>query len=494
MLPRRLRSEGAGRAGAFALGALAVATYQPVGAFWLAPLLYAALFGLLRDASSARSAAWRGFAFGAGFFCVGVSWIFVSLSVFGGMPPWLAGPATVLFCLAMALYPALGGALFHALRPRRFPGEALCFAAVFAAIDSLRGWFLTGFPWLLVGQAQTSPSPLAGFAPLFGVPGIGLLVLLLAALLWRWRIGLPVLCGVVLVGQGLRQIEWTTPAGPPVSVALVQGNVPQEMKFRPEHFLRTLAHYAQLVEAHPARLVVLPETALPAFFDQLPEAYVDRLAALAQRQGGDLLIGSVLGDGERYWNSAVSLGQSPRQAYRKVHLVPFGEIIPPGFAWFMAMAHIPMSSFSDGPALQPPLAIAGQQVAVNICYEDAFGDTIRRSAAGAGLLVNLSNTAWFGDSLAQPQHLQIARLRAAETGRPLLRATNTGMTAIVGPNGDVAQVLPPFTTAVLQGEVVPRQGETPYLRWGNLPVHVVIAVVLGLAAMARLRRRRSVDR
>ncbi len=464
---------------ATACGLIAVLCFAPFGLFWLAPLPSLGLFLLLRQAPNCREAALTGFAYGAAFFSAGVSWIFVSLSVFGGMPFWLAGPATLLFCLAMALYPALAGVLFKRWQPASSFAQATLFAALMAAVDWLRSWFLTGFPWLLTGYAQASPSPLAGFAPLLGVHGIGFLVLLCSALLLQWRVGLLAFALTLALGAGLRQIEWTQPDGAPISVALIQGNVPQEMKFRPEAFHKTLRHYLDLIEGHPAQLTVLPETAIPAFFDQLPEDYTQALDRLARRRQGDLLIGSVLGDGTHYWNSAVSLGHSPSQSYRKSHLVPFGETIPPGFAWFMAMANIPMSSFSAGPEIQPPLLIAGQRLAVNICYEDVFGEEIRRNVPPAGILVNLSNTAWFGDSLAQPQHLQIAQMRAAETGRPMLRATNTGMTAAIGPDGRIQSVLPPFTTAVLKTEVQAYQGLTPYVRFGNLPVLILVFGLIG---------------
>jgi apolipoprotein N-acyltransferase len=383
------------------------------------------------------------------------------------MPWWLAGIAAFLFCGVMALFPMLAGAVFKRWQPASLWRQALCFAALIAAVDWLRGWIFTGFPWLAVGYSQAPPSPLAGFAPLLGVYGLSLLVALAGALLLRWRVGLAFIAITVAAGYGLQQVRWTNPVGPPVSVALVQGNIPQEMKFRPEAFARTLALYRELVAENSAQLTLLPETAIPAFFDRLPPAYIAELKDSVASHGGDLIFGTLTGDGEHYFNSAVSLGQSPSQTYGKTHLVPFGEIVPPGFAWFMAYANIPMSGFARGPEVQAPLAVAGQHVAVNICYEDVFGEEIIRALPQAGILANLSNTAWFGRSLAQPQHLQIARMRAAETGRPMLRATNTGMTAIIDADGSLQAVLPPFTTGVLKGEVSAHQGMTPYGRFGN---------------------------
>jgi len=481
------RHQAATYVAATSIGAAGVLCFAPFGLFWLAPLIWLGLFQLLRQAVSIRQAMLSGLAFGLGFFLTGVSWVYVSLSVFGGMPWWLAGPAAFMFCTVMALFPMLAAGAFKRCRAASLWQEALVFAALIASADWLRSWIFTGFPWLAVGYSQAAPSPLSGFAPLIGVHGLSLLVVLSGALLLlRWRSGLGFLAFLVLSGLALRQVPWTTPVGGPITVALIQGNVPQEMKFRPEAFIHTLELYRELIEQNPAQLTLLPETAIPAFFDQLPGDYINDLKALAQRQHGDLIIGTLTGDGTRYFNSAISLGQSPLQVYSKSHLVPFGETIPPGFSWFMDIASIPMSSFSRGPEVQTPLAVAGQHVALNICYEDVFGEEIIRALPQAGILANLSNTAWFGRSLAQPQHLQIAQMRASESGRPMLRATNTGMTAVVGADGIVLAALPAFTQGVLKAEVRAYQGMTPYARIGNLG----FLVLAGLCLLAGLKRRR----
>ncbi|MCG2576484.1 apolipoprotein N-acyltransferase [Dechloromonas sp. XY25] len=468
------------------IGATGVLCFAPFELFWLAPAVWAGFFALLLRAESPREGLLTGLAFGLGFFLCGVSWVYVSLSVFGGMPWWLAGPAAFLFCTVMALFPMAAGWVFKCWQPAGFWQQALLFAALLAAGDWVRSWLFTGFPWLAIGYSQTPPSPLAGFAPLLGVFGLSALVALSGALLLRWRVGATVLAVLAVSGFGLCQVAWTAPLGAPISVALIQGNIPQEMKFRPEAFVRTLNLYRELIEANPAQLTLLPETAFPVFLDQLPEDYLNALKALASRQNGDIVFGTLTGEGEAYYNSAVSLGTSPLQVYSKSHLVPYGEFIPPGFAWFMAYANIPASSFSRGPERQAPLAVAGQQVAANICYEDVFGNEIVRALPEAGILANLSNTAWFGRSLAQPQHLQIAQMRALETGRPMLRATNTGMTAIVGPDGTVRAALPPFTTGVLTGNVQAHTGATPYGRLGDWPAIALIMLML-LLGLARKR-------
>ncbi len=475
------------------LGAAGVLCFAPAEFFWLAPLVWGGLFALLRRAETSRQATLTGFGFGLGFFLTGVSWVYVSLSVFGGMPWWLAGLAALLFCTAMALYPALAGGLFKRWQPAGFLEQAIFFAALITAVDWLRSWFLTGFPWLGIGYSQAPPSPLAGFAPIIGVHGLALLLALNGALLLRWRIGLTALAATCIIGLGLRQIEWTQPEGKPLSVALIQGNVPQEMKFRPEAFYRTLSLYRQLITQHPAQLTLLPETALPVFFEQLPESYLLELERLASRRGGDLLAGTLTGNQLGYYNSAVSLGSSAAQVYSKQHLVPFGEFIPTGFAWFMAYAQIPMSAFSRGSTVPEPLRLAGHTVAVNICYEDAFGREIAPVAGQAGVLANLSNTAWFGHSLAQPQHLQISQMRALETGRPMLRATNTGMTAIIAADGNVTAVLPAFESGVLEGEVQPRTGQTPYIVFGDWPALLLMALGLAFGLICGKRQATAVD-
>jgi apolipoprotein N-acyltransferase len=291
-------------------------------------------------------------------------------------------------------------------------------------------------------------------------------------------------------GLTLAGIEWTSPDDAPVSVTLIQGNVPQSLKWQPEQLIETLRLYHELILGNPAQLVILPETALPVFLDRLPPDYLETLQNALKEVDGDLLLGAPTrdsGDEVRYYNSAVSLGASPGQQYAKRHLVPFGEFIPWGFRWFLRLTDIPLSDFSAGASEQPPLAIAKTRVAVSICYEDLFGEETRDFLPEAALLVNLSNTAWFGDSLAPGQHLQIARMRALETGRPILRAGNTGVTALITVKGEVQAELPTFTRAVLRVETPGYSGMTPYVRMGNLPV-LLLALFSSLLPLVCRRR------
>ncbi len=469
---------------AFLTGAATVFGFAPFELFPLPLLTLGLLFHLWRRAGSPRQAAWQGFAWGMGCFLAGVSWVYVSLHDVGGMAMPLAAAATLLFCVWLALFPALAGYLFRRAATADFADLPLA-AGLWTLTEWLRGWLLTGFPWLAIGYSQAPPSPLAGFAPIFGVHGLGLIVAFLAAALVFHRCrGWIVVVGVALVGLGLRDVAWTQPAGAPLSVSLLQGNIPQSLKWVPEHLQLSLETYARLADEHPAQLTVLPETAVPLFYDQIPRDFLRRLT-----RHGDAMLGGVTRHGVGYNNAALTLSPDGIvQTYAKVHLVPFGEFVPPGFAWFFGLVNIPMSDFSAGAPNQPPLVVAGQRLMPNICYEDLFGEALLPALPRATLLVNLSNTAWFGDSLAQPQHLQIARLRALETGRTILRATNTGMTAAIAPDGRVTAVLPPFTTGALKVSAQGFSGLTPFARVGN-----ALAVSLACLAVAIAVARRRVN-
>jgi apolipoprotein N-acyltransferase len=462
-----------------------------MGLFPLALLTFAILVHLWTGATP-RRAFWTGYAFGLGFFGAGVSWIYVSMHNFGGMPMPLAAAATLLFCAFLALFPAAAGWLQARIPAQPWVRACLVIPAAWTLFEWLRSWIFTGFPWLSAGYAGVG-WPLQGYAPMFGVFGLSFLTLSLAGMGWllfraRKPIAVAAFIAVLGVGEGLRHIEWTQPAGEPVSAALLQGNIEQDLKFRPERYPPILETYARLAEATSAKLIVLPETAIPRFYDRVEPEYLARLEAVAKRNGGDLLLGVPYrtGTGE-YFNTVVSLGSSPRQAYHKVHLVPFGEFVPAGFGWVLQMVQIPLSDFSRGGLKQPPIAAAGQRIAVNVCYEDAFGDEIARRVPEATLLVNVSNVAWFGDSLAPAQHLQIARLRAIETGRTHLAATNTGITAAIDRDGRVLARLPQFSEGRLEVTARGYSGWTPYARFGDWPAVVISLLVLAGAVLIARR-------
>ena len=486
-------------------GATLTSAFDPIGGWPLGLFAMGVLVWLWRDLHHAWRAAQLGFAFGLGLFLSGVSWIAVSLHVFGGMPMALAAFATLLFCVYLALYPALVGALCVWLSP---PGPRRTLFAVpvlWCLFEWLRSVVFTGFPWLTLGYAGTQ-APFAGFAPIVGVFGVSLVVLwvvgILVELIRHWAhadvqttthrsVVHWVLTLCVLLGAGvlLQRIEWTQANGTPLTVSLLQGNVAQDLKFDPHRYANTVQTYTDLAFQSQARLIVLPETALPRFLDQIEPDTLHTLRAIAQRNQGALLLGvPERTDPSTYYNAAISLDDAPMQYYRKQHLVPFGEFIPPGLEAVLHVLHIPMSDFSRGPITQPPMRIAGQQVAVNICYEDAFGAERAPAAAQATLLANVSNVAWFGDSLAPGQHLQIARMRALETQRAFISATNTGITAAIDRDGRVIARLPQFTIGRLDTSVQGYTGLTPYLRWKDTPLICLLCV--GVIALFVLRDRR----
>ena len=501
MIPRFLKHEKP-RADLIALlaGAATPLGFEPFGLFPIAILAPAVLFVLWNDTSRAR-AAWRGFLFGFGMFAVGVSWVYVSLHTYGNMPTPLAGLTVVLFAALLAAFPASAGwlqAFFHA------PGVgwrlALVVPALWVLAEWTRGWFLTGFPWLNLGYSQID-TPLAGFAQLAGVYGVSLAAAASAGLLAAgWidrrlarRLTLPAAVALWSVGWLAGLMTWTKPAGEPLKVALVQGNTPLTIKWRPEYRDGIVDNYFALSErAVDARLIVWPEAAVPDYFDRIAPVLVPRIKRIAKERGADFVIGAIEREPgtSTYYNSVFVVGMSQGR-YRKQHLVPFGEFLPfPALLrGLLDYLHIPMSNFSVGNGDQAPIRAAGHTIGVSICYEDAFGEEVIRALPAATLLVNVSEDSWFGRSFAPHQRLQMARMRALEAGRPMLRAANTGPSAIIDHRGEVRAKSPPFESYVLTGTVQPTAGITAYARFGNVPVVSLLLVVLG-AFVLRARRYR----
>ena len=500
---------------AFAAGAATVFGYAPFG-FAGVPIIAVALLLCMWHASAQpRAAAWLGFLFGVGLFGVGSSWVYIALNTFGEMPLVVAAIGTAIWTAYLALWPAIVGWLATRwTAPGSLP-RALAAAALWTLAELLRGTGYTGFPWLALGYAQLplapqSASPLAGYAAAGGVWLVTLASLLCAAALAlaidafaaprRARALALLLGGVAIAGGGaaLSQVEWTAAVGEPLAISLVQGNVPQDVKFDPAVRDATLDLYTDLAQASRGRLIVLPESAFPMFADEVPESALMRVQRIAGDRNGDMLVGmfttepALPGQADiRYYNSVVSLGTNEVQLYRKRHLVPFGETIPlePVVGWFIrSVLAIPLANQTSGDPGQKPLALAGQRVAVNICYEDAFGGELRLQAAEATLLVNVTNDAWYGRSLAAEQHNQIAAMRALELGRPMLRATNTGITSAIDHRGRELARLPWYTRGILEIELQGRAGLTPYVRWGDAPVLALVALLL-LAAVLAARRR-----
>jgi apolipoprotein N-acyltransferase len=496
-------------------GAATVFGFAPFHAPGITVVTLALLVALWLPLPNARAAAWLGFAFGLGLFLAGASWVYVALNTFGGMPAAVAAIGTVGFCAWLALFPALTGWIAVRTTPPGSIARALAAAALWPLAEWARGTGYAGFPWLSLGYAQLPlpagiGSPLAGFAPLGGVFLVTLAVALCAGAsalaidavtAGRRGRAVALVLGVIAVGGTgavVAQREWTAPAGAPVTVSLVQGNFPQEIKFEAGLRDETFRTYVDLAAIARGRLVVLPESAFPMFADEVPQPVLQQLARTAAARGGDVLAGMFTLDPPlpgraepRYYNSVLSFGSNDVQLYRKRHLVPFGETIPLErvVGWFIrSVLAIPLADQTPGPEDQPPFDAAGERVAVNICYEDAFGGELRSAAAAATLLVNVTNDAWYGRSLAAEQHNQIAAMRALESGRPMLRATNTGITSAIDHRGRELARLPWFTRGILEVEIAGRQGLTPYLRWGDaVPLSAGAALLLVAWLLGRRR-------
>jgi apolipoprotein N-acyltransferase len=499
---------------AFAAGAMTVFAYAPFHLALLPLATLAALFWLWQRAEEPREAALEGFAFGVGLFGIGVSWISVALETFGGVPPVVATIGMLGLVAYLALFPALAGwVVARVTRPASVP-RLVAAVAAWTLAEWLRGYLFTGFGWLAVGYAQLLPSftlPMAGFAPLGGVYlvsfamsacAVAIVYIIDGVAASRARAlthGALVIALVAGLGAASGRIEWTKAEGAPVAVSLVQGNVAQNLKFDPAYRTRNYEMYEELVNRAKGRLVVLPESAFTVFLDEVPGEVLERVRDAGRARGGDILVGLFTieaplreEDGPRIYNSVISLGSMAPQLYRKHHLVPFGELIPlkSVFGWFInRVLDIPLADQAAGGALQPPFDVAGQRVAVNICYEDVFGAELAGVARTATLYVNVTNDAWYGRSIGAMQHNQIAAMRALELGRPMLRATNTGITSAIAHDGHVLALLPWFTQGILEVDIAGRQGETPYVRWGDAFVVSLASLVL-VATLAMERRRR----
>ncbi len=486
---------------AFIIGSLMPIAFAPVSFAPFAIIGLAALFFLWQDIKIER-AVWRGFLFGVGMFGIGISWVYISFHDFGNLPMIVALLLTAGFVIILASYIALLAWVHgHYMHGDGIAKYVLLLPAAWTMLEWIRSWFLSGFPWLSLGYTQID-TPLNGFAPIFGVYGIswatamtaGVIVYILRARQWGLE---ELFVTLFFVGAlwggawGLQQQHWYTPVDSPVKVALIQGNVPNDFKWEGGLQERTAQNYWALSQANTdVDLIVWGETAIPEFL-HYPAA--QDLLALVQKQqqvyGTDFLIGLPFQDVDgKYYNSVLSLSEKPA-LYHKNHLVPFGEYIP-FHTWvggLLDMFELPMSSFTAGENNQPNLIAAGQIIGMSICYEDTFGERIRTALPEATLLVNVSNDSWFGNSLAPHQHLEMARMRALEAGRYLLRSTNTGISAIIDPQGKIALQAPQFAIHALRAQVQPLTGTTPFVRFGNWLVVALLALVLGFGYVLHQR-------
>jgi apolipoprotein N-acyltransferase len=530
-----LLATGAIHALTFSPGPLPIWSLAAVQVVTLAVVAYATL-----GARSPWHAFRQGWLFNFASFSVGLYWIFISLHTYG----YLAAPLAVVGVLALtaflALFPALACGLARTLTfisngdgsnsrstPHHAGYAALSWAAAWSAFEWVRGTLWSGFPWLNVGYAHVD-SPLAGWAPLLGVYGMAFFAAFSAAtlaMLWHrsplpYRAGRTWAGGLVLVvalaGWRLSGIEWSRPVGGELPLRLVQGNIEQSQKFDPALLEQGLIQHMKLASMPPPSdtpaplLIVLPETVLPVYQDSLDPQIWEIWTRIAAQQSATIAMGVPLHDEtnglHRYTNSVIGFdGVTPvtqlRSSttglrYDKHHLVPWGEYVPPGFQWLINLLAIPLGDFDRGAGRQAPFAVADQRIAFNICYEDLFGEELLpallpgpNDEPGATILANVSNLGWFGRSLVLGQHLQIGRLRTLETARPLVTATNTGITAAIDSHGRVIAALLPQQADVLAVNVQGMTGLTPYARFGDKPALVLISFTLLIAVGCQYRKR-----
>lgn len=471
---------------ALVAGALLTCAFAPLN-WWPLAILCPAVLMWLWEHSTPKRAAWTGFFFNVGTFGFGASWMYIGVHDVSGAPIWIAGGLVVGLTGIMAAYHAALGYLSVRFLPSAGPYRWLLgLPAAWVLVEWWRGWFLSGFPWLALGYTQTD-TWLSGVAPVLGVYGVSALLLagsgaLLALLRGNGqvrRLALLVLIAPWAIGFALQHIDWTHPSGPELSAAVVQGAVPEDMKWQSDNVEPTRILYTKLNEqVLGSRLIVWPEAALPQLATEV-QPYLKQLYARASQHHSDIVMGILrVDENENYYNSILTLADQV-SFYDKHHLVPFAEYFPvPAFirSWLRLM-NLPYSDFTAGPANQPAVPAAGTRLALGICYEDAYGTADLAAVKQSGLLINVTNDAWFGHSWARFQHFQMSRMRAIEAQRPLIRAANDGISALVGARGEILGQAAQFTPTVLRGTVQPRMGLPPYARFGNWPV-----VVLGLLA------------
>ena len=487
------------------LGALHSVAFVHTGA-WPVQLALVALLAAMAAACTPWRAAALGLAFGTAWLATGTWWLFISLHTYGGLAAWLAALAVALLSAFLSLYLAAALAAFARWRSGAAGRDALLFGALWLLAELARGVIFTGFPWIASGYAHVD-SPLAALAPWVGVYGIGFVAASLAAwvaLAWggTWRERAPPLVGAAAVLGALAlvgPVPFSRPVGT-LTVTLLQGNVAQDEKFAVELMPRSLEWTRDQLLAARGDLVVAPETVIPLLPSQLDPVYWRSITDHFQRAAQAALLGLPLGD-ERvgYTNSAAGISAAtaalPGGFYRydKHHLVPFGEFVPNGFHWFTELMNIPLGDFNRGPVGPPSFAFRGERIGANICYEDLFGEELAArfedDASAPTIFANISNIGWFGDTIAIDQHLEISRMRALEFQRPMLRATNTGATAVITHAGRVSAALPRFTQGVLDAQVQGRAGLTPFAWWaarfGLWPLWLLGAAIVAGAGLRR---------
>ncbi|MBU3574240.1 apolipoprotein N-acyltransferase [Polynucleobacter sp. UK-Mo-2m-Kol15] len=487
------------------LGAiLAAAAELPYGGWIQLPILSLIWWRMSQQSiPSIKNQFISGMSFALGYFILGLWWIYISLHDVGGMNPVLAGTAVFLLSAYVAAYFSLASLSLVFFKTSRLTG--LLLAASWVGFEYFRGEIFTGFPWMGFAETQLN-GPFAPVAPLFGGLACTFLVVWISWEITRLKKDIRFSGTCIIFTIALMQLAsfwtFTKPIGEPISVRLIQGNFEQSLKLNPKAIEDQFNFYTSAIEHEPADLIITPETAYPWPQSNLPSGLINSLQQFSNKTSSNILLGVIGEAGKsdeiKYTNRALGLSPHlPAYQYDKSHLVPFGEFIPPGFHWFVNAFHVPMSDFARGKLDQAPFSIvrAGKDdihAAITICYEDVFGgelaSRIHHSSKPVNLLINMTNLAWFGDSQAPAQQLRLSQLRSLETGLPALRATNTGITAALGPNGKVLSQLAEFKQGVLSLKIQAYSGTTPYVIWGNAPILSLscLLLVLGLIRQRRI--------
>lgn len=473
--------------------------------FWpLAILSPMVLFHLLSKANTPRQVFWLSWVYALGYFGFGVYWIYNSLHVYGHAPAILAAALTLLMIMTLSTFVATALYLYYRLIKANATSWLIwLLPPIWFSMEWFKGWVLTGFPWLSVGYAHVS-SPLSGYAPIFGVYGVGMLSVLLSLLLSQSLKQKKVVCplllvGIPLLGYGLQQLDWTSESKEPLMVTMVQGNIAQEMKWRRSERSKILQIYWNASSPHwDSDLLVWPEAAIPGRSEDLEQSVLEPMSTKAAKQQSNLLTGVLVSDAANnsYHNSMIMLGEEQGQ-YHKRHLVPFGEFYPfrELLAFMRTYIRIPMSDMTPGPQHQPLMSVNGIKLGVSICYEDVFSRDINLDLPEANILVNTSNDAWFGDSLAPHQHLQIAQMRSLETGRPMVRSTNTGQSAFIDYRGRIMTATEQFKLQTLTTSLQGRSGSTPFLWFARVQpwlAWLILLVSVGLLIWQNKARNKSI--
>ncbi len=481
-------------------GALLTLGFAPFSVFPVAIISPAVLLALWLSASSPKQSFWLGWLFGLGFFGTGVYWVFISINTYGNTTFFVSILITCLMIAVLALFPAFLGMVFTRFFPKNNTSKILfAFPALWVLFEWIRSWIFSGFPWLFIGYSQMH-SPLRGFAPFLSVYGVSLITVFCSALLFllikkifEKNYRTAIFCALTflilwITGALFSLISWTKPSGFPIQVSLVQGNIPQQVKWSPDQVQPTVDRYVELTDPHwNSQIIIWPESAIPVPLSSAAE-FMQKMAEMAGQHNATFITGIPVKapNDQGYYNGIIAVGKGSGM-YIKHRLVPFGEYIPfrKVCGRVMDLLHVPMSDFIPGDAKPHPIMANDKKIAAFICYEIAYPEQVRMRDGNIDIILTVSNDAWFGHSIAQAQHVEMAEMRALEMGRPVLFASNDGITAVIDARGKIQSDAPQHEAYVLTDDVQTTEGKTPWQRWGMVPIALLFFIFLLIALRDR---------